>query len=202
MHLWFRGGLGDYSFSTNKRQAEDVEGGVFPGKAPSGPAWLQWKDLHYILTWGIYCCCSVAQLCLTLCDPMNCTTPGFPILHHLPELTQTHIHWLCHPSNPFSVVPFSCLQSFPASGSFPMSWLFTSGRQSIGASASASVLPMNIQGWFPLELSSLISFAVQRTLKSLLQHHSLKESVLQCSAFSYGPTLTSVNDYSKNHSFD
>ena len=104
------------------------------------------------------CCCSVTQLCPTLCDPMVCTTPGFPVLHHLPELTQTHFHWWCHPTISFPVIPFSsCLQSFPASESFPVSWLFTSGGQSIGASASASVLPMNIQGWFPLELSSLIS---------------------------------------------
>ena len=65
--------------------------------------------------------------------------------------------WWCHPTISFSVVPFSCLQSFPASGSFPMSQFFASGDQSIGVSASASVLPMNIQGWFPLELTGLIS---------------------------------------------
>ena len=64
----------------------------------------------------------------------------------------------CHPTISSSVVPFSsCLQSFPASASFLMSQFFTSGGQSIGASASASVLPMNIQGWFPLELTGLIS---------------------------------------------
>ena len=62
----------------------------------------------------------------------------------------------CYPTISSSVVPFSCLQSFPASGSFPMSQLFVSGGQSIGVSASASVLPMNIQGWFPLGLTSLI----------------------------------------------
>ena len=81
----------------------------------------------------------------------------------------------------------SCPLSFPASGSFSVSQLFTSGSQSIGASASASVLPMNIQGWFPLGLT-----AIQKTLKSLLQHHNLKASILQHSAFSYGPTPTSV----------
>ena len=75
----------------------------------------------------------------------------------------------CHPTISSSVVPFSsCLQSFPASGSFPMSQLFASGDQSIRGSASA--LPMNIQGWFPLGLTSLIPFAIQGTLKSLLQH--------------------------------
>ena len=83
------------------------------------------------------CCCLVAQLHLTLCEPVDCSTPGFPILHHLPEFAQTH-------SISSSVAPFSCPQSFPASGSFSMSWLFTSGGQSIRASASASVLPMNI----------------------------------------------------------
>ena len=66
--------------------------------------------------------------------------------------------WWCHPTVPSSVIPFSCLQSFPVSGSFPMSQFFTSGGQSIGASASASVLPMNIQDWFPLGLADLISF--------------------------------------------
>ena len=87
------------------------------------------------------CCCSVAQPCLTLCDPMDCSTPGFPVLHHLLELVQTHIHGINDPiqlSHPLSVVPFSsCPQSFPASGSFPMSWLFLSGGQSVGASASS-----------------------------------------------------------------
>ena len=81
-----------------------------------------------------------------------------------------------------SVVPFSsCLLSSPASGSSPISRLFASGDQSIGA--SASVLPMNIQGWFPLGLAGSISLQVQGTLNSLLQHHSLKASVLQASAF-------------------
>ena len=68
------------------------------------------------------------------------------------------LSWWCHPTILFSVLPFSsCLQSFPASGSFPMNWLFASGGQSIGASTSVSVLPMNIQGWFPLGLTGLIS---------------------------------------------
>ena len=78
-------------------------------------------------------------------------TPGFPVLHHFLELAQTR----CHPIISSSFVPFSCPQSFPASGSFPMSQLFTSGGQSIRA--SASVLPMNIQGCFPLGLTDLIS---------------------------------------------
>ena len=101
---------------------------------------------------------SVAQSCPTLCDPMDCGTPGFPV-YHLPKLAQTHLQssqW-GHPAISSSVISFtSCLQYFPASRSFPMSWLFTSG-QSIGASALASALPMTIQAWFPLGLSCLIS---------------------------------------------
>ena len=79
-------------------------------------------------------CCSVAKSCLTLCDPMDCSMPCFPVLCYLPELAQTHVHWVddaiqpSHPVAPF----FSCAQSFPASGSFPMSWFFTIGGQSIG----------------------------------------------------------------------
>ena len=81
------------------------------------------------------------------------TAPGFPVLHYFSEFAQTHVHWVSdaiqtsHPVFPFS----SCLWSFPASGSFPVSQLFTSGGQRIGASTSASFLPMNIQGWFPLD---------------------------------------------------
>ena len=83
-----------------------------------------------------------------------------------------------------SVIPFtSCLQPFSASGSFLMSWLFILGGQNIGASALASVLPMNIQDWSPLRIDWFDLLAVQGTLRSLLQHHSSKASVLQCSDF-------------------
>ena len=93
-------------------------------------------------------CCSVTQSCLTLCNPMDCSMPDFPVLHYIPEFAQTHscpLSQWCHPTFSSSVVPFSCLQSFPTSGSIFMSQVFTSGGQSIGASASISVLPMNIQ---------------------------------------------------------
>ena len=86
--------------------------------------------------------------------------------------------WWCHPTISSSVVPFSSLlHSFPASRSFPMSQFFPTGGQSIGVSASASVLPMNIQCWFPLGWTGLDLLAVQVTLKSFLQHHSWKASV-------------------------
>ena len=89
----------------------------------------------------------------------------------------------CHPTISSSVIRFSsCLQSFPASGPFPTSRLFASAGQSIGTSALASVLPVNIQGLFPLELTGLISL-LSKGLKSLLQQHSSKALVLRCSAF-------------------
>ena len=88
----------------------------------------------------------------------------------------------CHPTISSSVVYFSCLQCFPASGSFPMSQFFTSGSQSIGASASVSVLRIYIQDLFPLGWTGWISL-LQGTLKSLFQHHSSKASILWCSAF-------------------
>ena len=89
----------------------------------------------------------------------------------------------CHPAISSSVVPFSSHhQSFPASGSFPGSQLFTSGGQRIEISASASVLPMNIQDWFPLGLTGWISLQSKR-LSSLLQCHISKTSILQCSDF-------------------
>ena len=103
---------------------------------------------------------SVAQSCLTLCDPMNCSTPGLLAHHQLPEFTQNSCalsRW-CHPAISSSVSPFSsCPQSLPASGSFPMSQLFAWGGQSIEISYSASVLPMNTQDWFPLGWTSWTS---------------------------------------------
>ena len=102
---------------------------------------------------------SVAQSCPTLCNPMNCSTPGLPVHHQLPEFTQTRpsSRW-CHPAISSSVVPFSsCPQSLPASGSFPMSQLFTRGGQSTGVSASVSVLPKNTQDWSPLGWTGWIS---------------------------------------------
>ena len=174
--------------------------------------------------------------------PMDCSMPGFPILHHPGAcLNSCPLNQWDHPTISSSLTHFfSCLQSFPASVSFPMSWLFASGGQSIGA--SGSVLPMSIQGWFPLGftgwislqskgLSSIFSnskvqkhqvFWVQPFLWSnshmhtfLLKNHSfdyIKQSVLnritltrcynKVLNFLYSPTITSIPDYWKNHSFD
>ena len=95
---------------------------------------------------------SVAQSCLTLCNPMDCSTPGLPCPSPTPGVySNSSLSQWCHPTILCSVVPFSShLQFLPASGSFQMSQFFTSGGQSIGVSASASVLPMNTQDWFAL----------------------------------------------------
>ena len=165
------------------------------------------------------CCCSVTKSCLTLWDPMDSLRPhGLqhtcpPCPHHLPEPAQTHVHWvsdaITFSSIPSflstissSVIPFSWLQSFPVSGSFLMSQIFADlCGQSIGVSASASVLPMNTQDWFPLGLTSWISFSPGDSQESspTPQFKSINSSAL---SLVYGPTLTSIHDHWKNHSFD
>ena len=130
-------------------------------------------------------------------DPMN-----FPVLHCVLELAQTHVHWdsdaiqLSHP-----IVLFSCPQSFPASGSFPMSWLFTSGGQSIRASASASVLPVNIQGWFPLGLMVWSPCCPRDSQEPspAAQLESISSSVLGLLS---GPALTCICDCWEHRSCD
>ena len=111
------------------------------------------------------------------------------------------LSWWCHPALSSSVAPFfSCPQSFPESRSFKVSQLFASGGQSIGASALASVLSVNIQVWFPLEWTSLISLLSKGLSRVSLapQFQSINSSVL---SLFYGPTLTFVHDYWKSHSF-
>ena len=125
---------------------------------------------------------SVAQLCLTLCNPMNCSTPGLPVHHQVPELAQTHVNQVGNailPSHPLSSTSPS-LKSFPASRSFPMSQFFASGGQSFGA--STSVLPINTQDWFPLGLTGLISLH-SRALSRVFSNTSSKASILQHWAF-------------------
>ena len=122
-----------------------------------------------------------------------------PLLSPGPCLNSCPLSCWCHPAISYCVNPLSsCPQSFPVSGSFLMYQLNASGGQCIEASASASVLPMNVQGWFPLGLTSLTSLLS----KGLLQHHKSKTSVLWHSAFFYSTTLISVRDYWENQSFD
>ena len=133
---------------------------------------------------------SVTQSCPTLCDPMNRSTPGLPVHHQLPEFTQAHVHRVsdANPAISSSVVPFSSWpQSLPASGSFPMSQLLALGGQSIGLSASASVLPVNTQDWSPLGWTGWISLqskGLSRVFSSTtVQKHQ-----------SFGPQLSSQSN--------
>ena len=129
-------------------------------------------------------CCSVTKLCLTLCDPMDCSTLGFPVLHYLPEFAQTHVHWVSdaiQPSHPLLPPSLPLLSIFPSIRVFfnelslcirwPKYWIFN-----ISYSNEYSEFIYFRIDWFDL-------FAVQGTLKSLLQHHNSKVSVLWSSAF-------------------
>ena len=160
-----------------------------------------------------YTCCLSLFSCLGLSDsswPHGLQHIGHPCPSPFPELAQTHIHWVgdaiqpsCSLSSP--TVPFSsCLQSFPASGSFVISQLFKSGDQSIGASASASVPPMNIQDWFPLGLTGLIlqSTGLSRVFSNNTFEQQFKSISSLVFSILYGPTLTSIHDYRINHSLD
>ena len=130
---------------------------------------------------------SVAQSCLTLCDPMNRSMIAAPCPLPTPGVhpdSRPSSQW-CHLAISSSVVPFSsCPQSLPASESFPMSQLFAWGGRSAGVSALASFLPKKSQDWSPLEWTGWIFLQCsRRDLKSLLQHHSSKAAILRCSAF-------------------
>ena len=160
--------------------------------------------MYPLITSLCCCCCSVAQSCLTLCDPMDCSMPGFPVLHHLPELAQTHVHESLMTSNHLILChPLLLLPSiFPSIRVFLMSWLLASGGQSIGASVSIS--PSS-------EYSGLISWLVFWLVWSPCSTRDSQESSPTpqfksinslALSFLYGPTLTSIHDYWKNHSFD
>ena len=113
----------------------------------------------------------------------------------------TSIESPCHPTTSSSVVPFSCLQSFSASRSFQMSQFFSSSGQSIGVSASAPVLPMNIQDWFPLGWTGWI-FLQSKGLSRVLSNITFQKHQFFSTQLLYSPTLTSIHDCWKNHSFD
>ena len=143
---------------------------------------------------------SVAQSCPTLCDSMDCSTPGCPVHYQLPEFTQAHIHWVgdaIQPSHRLS----SCLQSFPASGSFQMSKFFASGGQSIGASASASVFVWLFRTDFLYDWLVWSPCNPRDSQESSPIPHFKS---ISSSAFSllHGPSLKSICDCWKNHSFD
>ena len=129
------------------------------------------------------------------------TRPPCPSPTHRVYSNSCPLSQWCHPTISSCVIPFSsCLQSFPASGSFQMSQLFTSGGQSIEISASTSVLPMNTQDWSPLGWTGWIS--LQSKELSRVFSNTTKSISSSVMSFLYSPTLTSIHDYWKNHSLD
>ena len=146
---------------------------------------------------------SVSQSCPTLCDPMNCSTPGLPVHHQLPEFTQTHVHWVgdaiqtYHPLSTPSPPAFDLSQH---QGLFK-SQLFASGGQNSGVSVLTSVLPMNTQDRFPLGWTGWSSCSPRDSQESspTPQFKSVNSSVLSPL---YSPTLTSIYDHRKKHSVD
>ena len=147
------------------------------------------------------CCCSVAQSCPTLCNPMNHSTPGLPVHHQLLEFTQTHVHRVSDTIQ-LSYPPLLLLPLIPPSirvfsnestlhMRWPKYWNF-----------SLSISPSNEHpGLISFRMDRMDLLVVQGTLKSLLQHHSSKASSLALS-FLYSPTLTSIHDHWENHGFD
>ena len=144
---------------------------------------------------------SVTYSCLTLCDPMDYSTPGFPVHHQLPKFTQNHVHRVgdaiqpSHPLLSLLLLPsvFPSIRVFSNKSvlciRWPKYWSF-----------SFIHIPMNIQDWFPLSLTWFDLLTFQGTLKSLLQHDNSKASILWHSAFF--TTLASIHNYWKNHNLD
>ena len=150
------------------------------------------------------CFCSVTQSCLTLYDPMEYSTPGFPVCHYLPEFAQFHVHWVddvIYPSLPLFPPSPPALSLSQHQGIFI--WVSSSHQVAkvLGVSASTSVLPMNIQDWFPLTglVGSPWHPRDSQESSPTPQIKSISSSGL---SFLYGPTLTSIHDYWKNHSLD
>ena len=152
-----------------------------------------WHTFFLIFFYFFCCCCSVTQLCLTVCDPIDCSMQGFPVFHYLPEFAKTHVHWIGHAIQPSHLLlPPSppALSLYQHQGI--LQWVgFASGGQSIGASASASVLPMNIQGWFPLGLTGLITFLSKR-LSRVFSSTTVQKHQFLAFSLPYGPTIISV----------
>ena len=146
---------------------------------------------------------SGAQLCPTLCDPMNRSTPGLPVHHHLSEFTQTHVHRVCdaiQPSHPLSS-PFLPAPIPPSIRVFSNEWALRM-RWPKYWSFRFSIIPSKEHpGLISFRMDWLDLLAVPGTLKSLLQHHSSKASILWCSTF-FTVQLASIHDHWKNHSLD
>ena len=163
---------------------------MLPTNLMAATGWVHYS--HY---------CSVAQSCPTLFNHVDCSTPGFPVLHHLPDPAQIHVHWVgdaSQPSHPLSSPFPPALNLSQYQGLFPVSWLDASAGQSTGA--SASVFPKDIQAWFHLGLTGLISFQSKGLSRVFSSTTVRKHQFFHIQP--YDSTLTSVRDYWKNHSFD
>ena len=176
------------------RRTDSLEKTVMLGKIEGGKGegddrgWDGWMASQLARVCVCVCVCSVTQYCLILCDPMTCSMPGFPVHPCLLKFMSTEL--VMHP-----IISSSCLQPFPATGSFQMSQFSPSGGQSIRVAALASVVPMNIQDWFPLELTGLIS------LQSKGLSIVFSDTTVQKHQF-FGPTLILIHAYWENPSFD
>ena len=160
--------------------------------------------MRVVKTEGILGLCSVAQLCLTLCDPMDCSMPGFPDHHQLPEFTQTPVHWVgdaIQPSHPLSS---------PSSPSFNISSISVFSNESVLYirwpkywSFSFSISPSNeYSGPISFRMDWLDLLAVQGTVQESSLTPQFKSINSLALSFLYSPTLTSMHDHWKNHSFD
>ena len=159
---------------------------IFSNRRKKYKLFLDWKYTQFS---------SVAQSCPTLCDPVNCSTPGLPVHHHLPEFTQTRVHWVSdaiQPSHPLSS-PSPPAPNPSQHQSFPMSQLFAWGGQSTAVSALASVLPKKSQGWSPCSPRD------SQESSPTPQFKRINSSAL---SLLHSPTLTSIHDHRKNHSLD
>ena len=152
----------------------------------------------------------MAPTCLPVCQVMSNSSQPYGLQHTrlpCPSLSpgvcsnSNPLNWWFHPTISSSVTLFSFPQSFPATGSFTMSWLFSSGGQSIGASASAPVLSMSIQHWFLLRLTCLISLQ-SKGLSRVFSSTTVQKHQFFSACLLYGPALTTACDYWKDHSLD
>ena len=135
---------------------------------------------------------------------MDCSMPGFSVPHCFLEFAHTRVHWVgdaIQPSHPLSP-PSPPALNLSQWGSFPVSWLFASDSQSIGASASAAILSVYIRGWFPLGLTGLISLLFKELSRVFSNTTVQKYQFFLALSLLYGSTLTCIHDYWKNHSFD
>ena len=161
--------------------------------------------LTTLITVIISQCISSVQLLnrVQLCHPMDCAACQAPLsITNSQSLPKPMSIKLVMPYNHLILcLPFSCLQPFPTSGSFPVSQFFTSGSPSTGVSASASVLPMNTQDWFPLGWTVWISLQ-SKGLSRVFSNTTVQKHQFLALSFLHSPTLTSIHDYWKNHSLN